>query len=317
MTQSVAFQALGAHSVQLTNVFGKRLWSVVWHRCRTIAISLAIALATVLQRLPVSQRAELAKPLLSHAEDANDHNLPLMIWYGLIPMGDAAPAALARLAGECRLPLTRKFIARRLGEDIEKNPAPLNDLLKLTVTKPEAFQADILTGLAEALRGWRKAQKPSAWDALQTKLATTPTACPATAPTSRRSNPSGKATAKGGSGSSGGGRRLPQWPEVIDPQGWNFTQDIEGKLAQKITLARRDGVNLEAGPLVGRHCCGNDGSAARSRNPGERIAGLTQGKDRAQEGDVLHPTPFEDEVDVFVRVVRQHSAIEAHEVRVR
>jgi putative heme-binding domain-containing protein len=32
------------------------------------------------------------------------------------------------------------------------------------------FQADILAGLAEALRGWRQAQKPAAWDALQNKL---------------------------------------------------------------------------------------------------------------------------------------------------
>jgi putative heme-binding domain-containing protein len=77
---------------------------------------------------------------------------------------------LAQLGGGCELPLTRKLIARRLGEDIEKNPAPLNDLLKLSVNKPEAFQADILAGLAEALRGWRKAEKPQAWDAVQNKL---------------------------------------------------------------------------------------------------------------------------------------------------
>ncbi|MEO6182255.1 MAG: PVC-type heme-binding CxxCH protein, partial [Verrucomicrobiota bacterium] len=129
-----------------------------------------LALATVLQRLPFSQRVELAAPLLAHAEDANDHNLPLMIWYGLIPVGDTAPATLATLAANCQLPLTRKFIARRLGEDIEKNPAPLNDLLKLTLNQPQPFQSDILAGLSEALRGWSKAQKPSAWQELQNKL---------------------------------------------------------------------------------------------------------------------------------------------------
>jgi putative membrane-bound dehydrogenase-like protein len=132
-----------------------------------------LALATVLQRLPVSRRAELAAPLLAHAEDAQDHNLPMMIWYGLIPVGDAAPAALAKLAGDSQIPLPRKFIARRLGEDIEKNPGPLNDLLKLTAAKSVPFQADILAGLSEALRGWRKARKPPAWDNLQAKLAGT------------------------------------------------------------------------------------------------------------------------------------------------
>ena len=135
-----------------------------------------LALATVLQRLPVAQRAGLAGPLLAHAEDANDHNLPLMIWYGLIPVGDAAPSTLATLAADCRLPLTRKYIARRLGEDIEKNPAPLDDLLKLTAAGSEAMQADVLDGLSEALRGWSKARKPSSWDALQKESAHSPKA---------------------------------------------------------------------------------------------------------------------------------------------
>jgi putative membrane-bound dehydrogenase-like protein len=129
-----------------------------------------LALATVLQRLPVLERPRLAAPLLEHSEDANDHNLPLMLWYGLIPVGDVAPAALVKVAGGCQLPLPRRFIARRLGEDLEKNPGPLNDLLKLTSSQSEPFQTDILTGMAEALRGWRKAPKPAAWDALQAKL---------------------------------------------------------------------------------------------------------------------------------------------------
>lgn len=129
-----------------------------------------LALATVLQRLPVADRATLAAPLLARAEDGADHNLPLLLWYGLIPLGDAAPATLATLAGNCELPLTRKLMARRLAEDIERNPAPLNDLLQVGLNKSETFQSDILAGVSEALRGWRQARKPAAWDALQAKL---------------------------------------------------------------------------------------------------------------------------------------------------
>jgi len=131
-----------------------------------------LALASTLQRLPVSQRADLAAALLARKEDANDHNLPLLIWYGLIPVADADPSALARLAAKSELPLTRKLIARRLAEEIEKNPAPLNDLLKLAAAKPIAFQADTLTGMTDGLAGWRQAGKPAAWDALASKLAT-------------------------------------------------------------------------------------------------------------------------------------------------
>lgn len=132
-----------------------------------------LALATVLQRLPVSMRPELAAPLLARAEDADDHNLPLMLWYGLIPVGDSAPEQLAALAAGARIPLVRQFIARRLGEDIEKTPEPLNRLLSEAVNKGEAFQADVLSGLTDALRGWSKARKPAAWDTLQSKLAGT------------------------------------------------------------------------------------------------------------------------------------------------
>jgi len=135
-----------------------------------------LALASTLQRLPVSQRAGLAAALLAREEDANDHNLPLLIWYGLIPVADTDPAVLATLAAKCELPLTRKLIARRLAEDIEKNPAPLNQLLKLTAAKPEAFQSDILHGIADGLTGWRKAAKPAVWDALARKLENSPDA---------------------------------------------------------------------------------------------------------------------------------------------
>ena len=129
-----------------------------------------LALASTLQRLPVAQRSDLAAALLARKEDANDHNLPLLIWYGLIPVADADPGVVARLAEKAELPLTRKLMARRLAEDIEKNPAPLKALLKLASTKSEAFQTDILNGMAEGLTGWRKAAKPSAWDALAKSL---------------------------------------------------------------------------------------------------------------------------------------------------
>src|SRR4029453_17119080 len=85
-----------------------------------------LILASTLQRLPVSQRLDLATALVSRKEDANDHNLPLLIWYGLIPVADSNPTALARLATKSELPRTRQYIASRLVEDIEKSPAPLN-----------------------------------------------------------------------------------------------------------------------------------------------------------------------------------------------
>lgn len=124
-----------------------------------------LALASALQRLFTSNRIPLATALVAHKEDVVDHNLPLMVWYGLIPTSEAFPSSLVGIASQCELPLTRKLVARRLAEDIEKEPAPINALIQLASTKPEAFQSDILDGLADGLAGWRKARKPSAWDA--------------------------------------------------------------------------------------------------------------------------------------------------------
>ncbi|MEI9896359.1 MAG: hypothetical protein WDN28_21470 [Chthoniobacter sp.] len=108
--------------------------------------------------------------MLARAEDAADHNQPMMVWYGLIGLADRDLAALPALADKCAWPLTRRCLARRIAEDVEKNLAPLNELLKLAAAKPAAFQGDILGGMNEAFTGWRKAPKPATWDTLVAKL---------------------------------------------------------------------------------------------------------------------------------------------------
>ena len=135
-----------------------------------------LALASVLQRLPVALRPELATALVGRAEDAADHNLPLLIWYGLIPLAERDAAALAAVAAACELPATRQLIARRLAEDLDKSPTPVSTLLAAALGKSPAFQSDLIVGLTEGLRGWRRAPKPAGWDALAAALATAPVA---------------------------------------------------------------------------------------------------------------------------------------------
>ncbi|MBC8113412.1 MAG: dehydrogenase, partial [Candidatus Saccharimonas sp.] len=45
-----------------------------------------LQLASGLQRLPLADRKEIARGLVSHAEDASDNNLVLMMWYGIEPL---------------------------------------------------------------------------------------------------------------------------------------------------------------------------------------------------------------------------------------
>ena len=84
-----------------------------------------LVLASTLQRLPVGQREELAEALVSRGEDNMDHNLPPLIWTGLIPVAESDPDTLVRLAIACRMPNELLLIARRLSEKkIETRPGP-------------------------------------------------------------------------------------------------------------------------------------------------------------------------------------------------
>ncbi|HEY6227557.1 MAG TPA: PVC-type heme-binding CxxCH protein, partial [Verrucomicrobiae bacterium] len=130
-----------------------------------------LAYASAMQRLPVTNRVTLAMGLLSRREDANDHNLPLMIWYGLIPAAEikpleSEPLEFADLLMNAKIPLTRRLIARRLAEDVEKKPAPVNRMLQIAhdIVSP-SLREDIVNGMTDGLVGWRKARKPEAWDA--------------------------------------------------------------------------------------------------------------------------------------------------------
>ena len=62
-----------------------------------------LALASTLQRMPVDQRPRLAAPLVRRKEFADDHNLPLLVWYGLIPVARHDPVELARPGGRLRM----------------------------------------------------------------------------------------------------------------------------------------------------------------------------------------------------------------------
>ncbi|MEX2577953.1 MAG: PVC-type heme-binding CxxCH protein [Verrucomicrobiales bacterium] len=125
-----------------------------------------LALASTLQRLPVSRRSELGTALASRPEDADDHNLPSMVWWGVSPVIESDPGAIVRLAENCVWPDTVRWAARALAERIEDSPAPLDTLLSLAAEKDLPWRAAVIRGLDEGLLGWRQAPEPDSWDRL-------------------------------------------------------------------------------------------------------------------------------------------------------
>src|SRR5205085_458998 len=72
-----------------------------------------LAIASGMQRVPLEKRWVIAAKLLSHADDSDDHNLPLMYWYAIEPLVMADTPRAMKLAAESKIPLISRYIVRR------------------------------------------------------------------------------------------------------------------------------------------------------------------------------------------------------------
>jgi putative membrane-bound dehydrogenase-like protein len=122
-----------------------------------------LALASALQRLPLHARSAVAGPLLQQAADAQDHNLPLMLWYGIEPLAGGHRGELAALAKVCAIPLVRSYIARRLAMDPADPEQAFDSLVRHAVSASDEWRLDLLAGLAKALEEIRNPEPPVSW----------------------------------------------------------------------------------------------------------------------------------------------------------
>lgn len=122
-----------------------------------------LALASILQRLPLQFRAEMASMIMSHPGLQDDHNLPLLVWYGLMPLGEEYAIDLAKAAVASRWPKTQRLIVRRLAEQIDSHPKALNLVLTEAAGLDQTAKRAVLDGLADGLKGWSRAKEPVSW----------------------------------------------------------------------------------------------------------------------------------------------------------
>ena len=123
-------------------------------------------LASALQRLRHEDRWPIALALGSHKEYANDRVLPLMVWYGVEPAVLANTKRAIEMVTTCQLPIVREYITRRITLEIERQPNIIARLLQRLTTQDadSLIVVDALRGMAEALRGWRKATPVKGWN---------------------------------------------------------------------------------------------------------------------------------------------------------
>ncbi len=122
-------------------------------------------LASCLSRIqPVSRRWPLAEALATHAQTEHNPNLIRLVWYGIEPMVPDDPASAVELLAKCEDPNLTRFIARRLTHELNRHPEAVNSVVERMLEADATWNAQVLQGMAEALRGWRQATMPAAWE---------------------------------------------------------------------------------------------------------------------------------------------------------
>jgi putative membrane-bound dehydrogenase-like protein len=121
-------------------------------------------LASALQRIGHDHRWSIASALMSHAEDADDPNLPKMTWLGVEPLVSGNPAAALEHASRSRIPLLARFIARR---SVDANA--LEPLVAALEKAPPA-EASLLEGMRDGLEGRVDLTPPAAWKGVSLRL---------------------------------------------------------------------------------------------------------------------------------------------------
>ena len=118
-----------------------------------------LALASALQRVPPEDRWPIATALVGHAEDASDHNLPLMLWYAIEPLVPLDTVRALDLAAASRIPTVAKFVVRRAAFD-ESGYGPLVDRM---ASADSAGRTWMLEQVIAALAARGRMAAPPAW----------------------------------------------------------------------------------------------------------------------------------------------------------
>ncbi|MEC8973972.1 MAG: dehydrogenase, partial [Verrucomicrobiota bacterium] len=129
-------------------------------------------LASAMQRMPLGDRWAIAAGLVAHAGDADDHNLPKLIWFSIEPLVPDNPVRAMELARASRLPLVTEHIARRAVDagQLEAVSAALRQ------ARDDETTAGLLRGFSAGLKGLRDVKAPPSWGVTYAKLYGTPAA---------------------------------------------------------------------------------------------------------------------------------------------
>ncbi len=120
-----------------------------------------LALCSALQRLPLEARWPISAALVTHGDDAEDHNLPLMNWYAIEPLVTSDPARAMELTSASRIATVSRFIVRRAASEEGCYEA----LVARLTAADSPTRKWMLEEMVAALAARGRMPAPRAWDA--------------------------------------------------------------------------------------------------------------------------------------------------------
>lgn len=114
-------------------------------------------LAAALQRIDDEARWQIASGLLSRGADAEDHNIPKLIWFGMEALVAAQPEQALALANDSQIPMVTEFIGRRL---VDANEL---DHLIAGIEDMRGARLPLLKGMRAGLEGRSDLETPARW----------------------------------------------------------------------------------------------------------------------------------------------------------
>jgi|TARA_B110000037_G_scaffold147096_1_gene166156 putative membrane-bound dehydrogenase-like protein len=122
-------------------------------------------LASALGRLSPEDRGNSLLTLASRKEDANDPNIPQLLWYAAEPLVGADTGFAAELLTGSEIPMLNRNIARRVA--VGADPGKLASLVAvLSEMESEGKALDVLTGINISLKGKKNLRAPEGWGGL-------------------------------------------------------------------------------------------------------------------------------------------------------
>ena len=128
-------------------------------------------LASALQRLPEGERWRVAEPLARRAEDAQDPNLPLMLWYGIEPLVAQTPRLALEVARTTPIAALSRFIVRRAAAEANGREVLAR---ALAAERDPQWRALVLEEMERGLADVRGVEVPPGWPEARAALAADP-----------------------------------------------------------------------------------------------------------------------------------------------